>query len=730
MVVAFDHDRKTWNIESKRETSLAMLRELYVAVTRAQRRVVILVKEDIPAMAHFFESLECDLEATDNRIFKEFDRDTSAEEWFDQAQRLYKNHQFSLAAPCFTRANRQDWSLLARGRDFLECGLKIEAERDLRRAARIFYEGRFYDEILVIFQILLGLTGGRWDPKDDKIFLDAITTLPATVPRRLVVRYSILREDFSSVHVSDLKDHDVCQLIMKYRHEQWLKNIVADCSPHDRQAITSVMPMVVFDFHMAQEQYLDACRVALSARDFKLAETPVGKVLATTKEDFQAEVIVSMAELWKEAASDPGLGVLPRTSHAVLLGQLFSAPKQLSSSTKALCTSVLGKEVVLLAVDRANLERTELLDFGPKKFSEEVDAYLVHKFERHSLKVVQWYDKNGHPALASKFALERVAQWSHEDLMRIAISLWSRPDWLLEELRTRKLLDAVVVLVVRSPAVGDASKIEFIRNYNKFNRIDPDSEQAQDMLEKMKLQCERDLERVLAQMTIQWQLLEKVFLHMWLDSEENTAVQCSWDAIESHELAAANVVRLLRFWNERRAPNWSKCETETFDDKFSLLMCFFFGDAPTEEKRSFYLCLEHKFFSLLQVFGPTVAAYCRMSPAKARNDDDSILQGLFEFHEELRSKCNMQNTSATNTKESQAGTDSATSKGKGAAGSRTEQSETKPLSKKAARKMKQRQPKAGTLPATTIDSGIGTNTSSSRKQNNKKRNNKKKRGRR
>jgi len=79
VVVAFDHDRKTWQVEQRREISLKMLRELYVAVTRAQKRVVILVKEDVPAMASFFDILNCDLEISDARIFEEFNRDTSKE---------------------------------------------------------------------------------------------------------------------------------------------------------------------------------------------------------------------------------------------------------------------------------------------------------------------------------------------------------------------------------------------------------------------------------------------------------------------------------------------------------------------------------------------------------------------------------------------------------------------------------------------------------------------------
>lgn len=144
VVVAFDHDRKIWQIERKLEASLSMLRELYVAVTRAQRRVVILVKEDTPSMIEFFDSLNCELERADQTIFHEFDCNTSAEEWYEKAQRLYRNNQFGLAANCFTRAKRQDWSFLAQAQKLIEMGVTKTAARDLKtRGKSVLPEPRF-----------------------------------------------------------------------------------------------------------------------------------------------------------------------------------------------------------------------------------------------------------------------------------------------------------------------------------------------------------------------------------------------------------------------------------------------------------------------------------------------------------------------------------------------------------------------------------------------------------
>ena len=62
VMVAFDFENKFWNVASKSVDSLRLLRELYVAVTRARRRVVVLVKKRVPAMASFFENLNLNLD--------------------------------------------------------------------------------------------------------------------------------------------------------------------------------------------------------------------------------------------------------------------------------------------------------------------------------------------------------------------------------------------------------------------------------------------------------------------------------------------------------------------------------------------------------------------------------------------------------------------------------------------------------------------------------------------
>ena len=79
------------------EDSLQLLRELYVSITRAKRRVVVLVKKD-QAMKAFFDSLDCGLEKSDaNAVMLEFNVETADREWFDEGQSNFKVERYDLA---------------------------------------------------------------------------------------------------------------------------------------------------------------------------------------------------------------------------------------------------------------------------------------------------------------------------------------------------------------------------------------------------------------------------------------------------------------------------------------------------------------------------------------------------------------------------------------------------------------------------------------------------------
>ena len=88
-VVAFDEEQSAWNISSHKISSLRLIRELYVAVTRAKRRVVLLIKSQ--QMKDFFLSLEdCNIEESDAKVaLLEFDSATTRDEWLRRGRELF-----------------------------------------------------------------------------------------------------------------------------------------------------------------------------------------------------------------------------------------------------------------------------------------------------------------------------------------------------------------------------------------------------------------------------------------------------------------------------------------------------------------------------------------------------------------------------------------------------------------------------------------------------------------
>ena len=101
VVVVFDLENAVWILERRKIASLRMLRELYVAVTRARRRVVILIKKSLPGMVNFFNSLDCQLDSenlTENTkiLSLEFEKVTTKEMWFEKGTELFRNESWKV----------------------------------------------------------------------------------------------------------------------------------------------------------------------------------------------------------------------------------------------------------------------------------------------------------------------------------------------------------------------------------------------------------------------------------------------------------------------------------------------------------------------------------------------------------------------------------------------------------------------------------------------------------
>lgn len=672
VVVAFTHDRKVWQVEHKREASLSMLRELYVAVTRAQKRVVILVRDAVPDMMSFFNSLACDLETSDGSIFAEFNCETSEQEWFERARKLFGNHQFKFAASCFTRAGRQDWSFLAQGHNFMEVGAAHEADRELRKSARIFYEASEFQKVLEILLLLLGLMRqGVWEVSDDKIFSASLASFDNFLSRADTVRYAILREDFSAVVIGDLKDEEVSELLQKYHQEAWLKQLVAECTDSDREAIAASMPVAVIDFYTGKKAFHEACEVALRVRKYDHADSATSVVLENYKKGLlDASGILRVVDLWNTYGPADLSKVLHPSSKSCLLFLIFRSPTAMSSSMKLECTKVLGRDIVLLAVNQSKVDRTILLDFDALTFKVEVDAVLIAQVEPDLIDVVHWYEKNNHPALASQFAQERKSDWNNDDLLRMAMMFWSRPKWLFQELELRGLLAASLVWVTVSPAVRPESKERYLHGHLVFSgRLLQDQTLGDDAVARNQNQCFYEhfggvhINRAALTMLFRQDPFDTTPFHYGPDGTRLfrqgpdgptlvlpswLAVENSWMIVGTFDQADRHLTRLLRLWNEGTrilSLPLPAVATARFEDKYSFLMCLFFAMEPSRRNRDILLNDPDasggggRFASLVMVFGPSAAAYCKMHvppPGRPCSQDDALLARLVSHHAELR----------------------------------------------------------------------------------------------
>ena len=140
VVIAFDFKRKAWKIENAEALSLRLLRELYVAVTRAKRRVIILVKRDSDLMNHFLHVL-CKIIFSDNTILlTEFDNKTSAEDWLMRGQKLFDIEEYLFASKCFQKGKEIGWENWAMGRHLARMASNTKAAQSLRKALQSFFE--------------------------------------------------------------------------------------------------------------------------------------------------------------------------------------------------------------------------------------------------------------------------------------------------------------------------------------------------------------------------------------------------------------------------------------------------------------------------------------------------------------------------------------------------------------------------------------------------------------
>lgn len=73
--------------------------------------MVILLKKDVNTMSKFFQNLEYSFEEAEaDVILGEFQKQTTAEEWFERGMQLLQEERYKIAASCFKASQDFGWS--------------------------------------------------------------------------------------------------------------------------------------------------------------------------------------------------------------------------------------------------------------------------------------------------------------------------------------------------------------------------------------------------------------------------------------------------------------------------------------------------------------------------------------------------------------------------------------------------------------------------------------------
>jgi hypothetical protein len=553
----------------------------------------------------------------------------------------------------------------------------------------------------------------EWDTSDDDIFVTTLKNWPDSLSKVQTIQFAIHRKDFSAVRVDALKDQNICKLLLKYRQSDWLVKLVAECSEEDRESITGTMPLVIVDYHLAQSQYFEACKVALQAREFKYADSSTIALLEDAKKrSFDAEAVIRIGDLWATVDTNR---VLPGANVSLLLCKLLRTPKSLTLLQKEECLRLLGKDIILLACRRNNLGVEFLLGFSSTMFKSEVESCLLQQYGSRPLDIAKWYDRHGFPALAAQFIRDRLKQWNNCDLLRTSRLLLIRPQWLFQEFKDRSLSGAAMVLNVLSPVASTNNKEEFWKGCVVHG--EPPTYLAKKEFVEVDLDyLKRGLPGLFHTMERRGHYIEILFLQMHLQCDAvssivrrslailNTRQQVHQHLLEFHQ----HLLELLRIWAEGSAMKespFSSVKTKSYEDVYALLMRIYFGIAPTSDRCHVFTSAADTVTPLLMAFGPATFAYCRMHSHESPHNE-GLLQSLVAFHAELGSRYYFGRISFSDPGRNR----------------NTVVKNDKPMSKKEVRKQKQGQAKQQQDSKPATGGGVGSKK--------KRNNNKKKKGRR
>ena len=284
VVVAFDLDRKCWKVDSKESTALNMLRELYVAVTRAKQRVVILVKKRSDTMLRFFRELEYELKyhPDPEKLFtQEFETGTNKHQWLQRANGLFEQERFLLASRCFEKADTLDYAAWSLGSYFLKKKMnKPDGKIHLLRASELFYEDGQYEKVLQISCEMLHAV--EWEEKPpqfvrDEVLAECQVRCPYYLSDKHRLRIDIFTDKWNRIDIEDVKKE--YSFVGKRRGFPGLMKFIRNLSDDDVSQIAEMIPCIIGDLKYESQKYAKAVELFLLGGDIPKAKESSLKLL-------------------------------------------------------------------------------------------------------------------------------------------------------------------------------------------------------------------------------------------------------------------------------------------------------------------------------------------------------------------------------------------------------------------------------------------------------------------
>jgi tetratricopeptide (TPR) repeat protein len=443
--------------------------------------VVVLTKGKSPAIAEFFRSLNCSIEEVQPAsILVEFQKETTANDWFSKGAELYEEEKYDLAAGCYKAASQFGWRGRASGRFDLARGQKEDAGASFRNAARIFFESLDYKNCLDTMTDLATIQPWKetWTESDNELLDDALKKEPNHLPRSATVIFALIRGSWDVLQSTDLMDVAAKSTFTPFRTETKLKDLVRACSDAERDKIEETLPNVIGDYYHDRKSAPDATRLYIRGRDFASAVAALEKALASNVGD---DSVLTIVQYWlDDSHARQYISSIKGGTPASLLVSLFEDPKVAFSQPvgKNKYIRVLGKDVVRFAVTdmSAGSEMADILHrIDNRIYRDDIIALLVSK--KQPSEVVTWFLEHKNKEHAVDFAASRLGDWEDTELLSFIPNLLNHSHKsLVDALERRSLLEPAVAICL-NPNTWDLQTAEVVSNRALEVPTDPTAEQ-------------------------------------------------------------------------------------------------------------------------------------------------------------------------------------------------------------------------------------------------------------